>query len=95
MNKAIEDNSFEGWLNEEIRDVTFSDKRLIERFKKLLNQLWKNLGQSIPLAWQDWANTKAAYRFLSNSKITIEKILQGHFTGLLTNCYNFATIDEN
>ena len=58
MNKAIEDNSFEGWLNEEIRDVTFSDKRLIERFKKLLNQLWKNLGQSIPLACQDWANTQ-------------------------------------
>ena len=79
MNKAIEDNAFEGWLNEEIRDVTFSDKRLIERFKKLLNQLWKNLGQSIPLACQDWANTKAGYRFLSNSKITIEKILQGHF----------------
>ena len=79
MNKAIEDNSFEDWLNEKIREVTFSDKRLIERFKKLLSQLWKNLEQSIPLACQDWANTKAACRFLSNSKITIEKILQGHF----------------
>ncbi|MCA1378603.1 hypothetical protein I6F16_33970 [Bradyrhizobium sp. IC4060] len=21
------------------------------------------MGQSIPLVWQDWANTKAAYRF--------------------------------
>ena len=79
MNKAIQDNSFDHWLNEKIRDQKFSDKRLIDRFKKLLGQLWKNLVQSIPLACQDWTNTKAAYRFLLNSKITIEKILQEHF----------------
>jgi hypothetical protein len=79
MNKAIQDNSFDHWLNEKIRDQKFSDKRLIDRFKKLLGQLWKNLVQSIPLACQDWTNTKAAYRFLLKNKITIEKILQEHF----------------
>ena len=29
-------------------------------------QIGSAMGQSIPLVCQDWANTKAAYRFLSN-----------------------------
>jgi hypothetical protein len=35
--------------------------------------------KSIPLACQDWANTKAAYRFLSNDRVNEEDILSGHF----------------
>lgn len=31
------------------------------------------------MAFQDWCNTKAAYRFLSNSKVTEQDILTGHF----------------
>jgi hypothetical protein len=37
------------------------------------------IGQTIPLACQDWANTKAAYRFFSNPRISEEEILSGHF----------------
>ena len=37
------------------------------------------MGQSIPLVCQDWANTKAAYRFFSNGRVTEEEILTGHF----------------
>jgi transposase-like protein len=37
------------------------------------------LGQTIPLACQDWANTKAAYRCFSNDRISEEEILSGHF----------------
>ena len=33
-------------------------------------------GESIPL---DWANTKAAYRFFSNDRMSEEDILRGHF----------------
>ena len=36
-------------------------------------------GESIPLACQDWANTKAAYRFFSNDRMSEEDILRGHF----------------
>src|SRR4051794_14398956 len=42
----------------------FQDARLGRRFQKLVGQLESRLGQSIPLACQDWNNTKAAYRFL-------------------------------
>ena len=42
---------------------------------------WKRagLGESIPLACQDWAGTKAAYRFFSNERVSEEEILRGHF----------------
>jgi hypothetical protein len=34
---------------------------------------------SLPLACQDWANTKAAYRFFANERVTEAEILAGHF----------------
>jgi len=37
------------------------------------------MGQSIPLGCQDWANTKAAYRFFSNERVNEADILAGHF----------------
>jgi hypothetical protein len=37
------------------------------------------LGEPIPLACQDWASTKAAYRFLDNPRVDESAILAGHF----------------
>ncbi|WP_443678799.1 transposase DNA-binding-containing protein [Paraburkholderia unamae] len=37
------------------------------------------MGQTIPFACQDWASTKAAYRFLSNDRVSEHDILSGHF----------------
>jgi hypothetical protein len=37
------------------------------------------MGESIPLVCQDWANTKAAYRFFSTERVAEEDILGGHF----------------
>jgi hypothetical protein len=45
----------------------------------LIEQTEAAVGESIPLACQDWANTKAAYRFFSNERVSEEDILQGHF----------------
>jgi hypothetical protein len=36
-------------------------------------------GKSLPTAFQDWANTKAAYRFFSNENVSEDRILAGHF----------------
>src|ERR1700753_809463 len=57
----------------------FSDERLAKRFRKLLGRIGSALGGSIPLVCQDWANTKAAYRFFSNDRVSEEEILTGHF----------------
>lgn len=67
------------WIESELASCKFNDARHGTRLRKLLAQLSENVGGSIPLASQDWANTKAAYRFFSNPRISEEEILGGHF----------------
>lgn len=67
------------WLIQELSSCKFKDERLGKRFKTLCEQLWNGVGEPIPFACQDWANTKAAYRFFSNERITEDQILHGHF----------------
>ncbi len=67
------------WAEDEVAHCDFKDERLGKRFRTLLQQLTEGIGKSIPFACQDWANTKAAYRFLSNPRVSEEAILSGHF----------------
>ena len=73
-------DSFDGkWLDQELAGSSFADERLGQRFRKLVDQLEGAMGESLPLACQDWANTKAAYRFFSNERVSEAEILAGHF----------------
>lgn len=45
----------------------------------MLGELSKGMGDSLPMACQDWAGTKAAYRFLDNPRVDEGVILAGHF----------------
>jgi hypothetical protein len=67
------------WVDRETAGCEFRDARLGDRFRKLLAQIGSAMGQSIPLVCQDWANTKAAYRFFSNDRVSEADILAGHF----------------
>ena len=67
------------WLDEEVEGCRFADGRLGKRFRFLLERLAKGLGETIPMACQDWASTKAAYRFFSNPRVSEREILAGHF----------------
>jgi Transposase DNA-binding len=69
----------ETWVDAELTGCKFRDERLGRRLRKLLQQIGSDVGQSIPLVCQDWANTKAAYRFLSNDRVSEREILTGHF----------------
>ncbi|WP_218018917.1 IS4/Tn5 family transposase DNA-binding protein [Novosphingobium rosa] len=69
----------ETWIDGEIDITGFGDARLGDRLRKLMCCLDSATGQPLPLACEDWANTKAAYRFLSNSSASEEHILAGHF----------------
>jgi hypothetical protein len=42
-------------------------------------QIESAMGQSILLVCQDWSNTKAAYRFFSNDRVSEADIFAGHF----------------
>jgi len=67
------------WTRVEIEGGCFPDARLARRFGSVLEMISRRVGDSIPAACQDWANTKAAYRFFSNERVTEEEILGGHF----------------
>lgn len=69
----------EGWISQEVDDDVFQDARLGRRLRALLGQFAQAPGQSIALVCQDWANIKAAYRFLSNKRVSEADILAGHF----------------
>lgn len=69
----------EGWVEQEIAECEFPDQRLRTRFGKLLSQLSEKIGAALPAACQDWAATKAAYRFFDNPRVDESMILAGHF----------------
>jgi Transposase DNA-binding len=76
---VAEARSNDDWVDRELADCDFKDERLGKRFRSLLEQLSASPGESIALACQDWANTKAAYRFLDNDRVNEAEILAGHF----------------
>ena len=67
------------WIDNEVGGCNFKDVRLTKRFGKLLGMMSAGIGESVPYACQDWANTKAAYRFFSNDEVSEDRIMAGHF----------------
>ena len=78
------------WIDKELAGSQFPDARLTRRFKLLIERLAEGIGETIPMACQDWANTKAAYRFLSNERVNEADILAGHFA---STCDRFRATD--
>ena len=67
------------WVDDEIAGSAFQDMRHSKRLRQLLGQLAGKIGATTPWACQDWASTKAAYRFFGNDRISEANILAGHF----------------
>ena len=74
----------QNWVGTETARCDLGDVRLNRRLEAMLAALVDRPGKSLPTAFQDWSNTKAAYRFFSNENVSEDKILEGHFaaTGL-------------
>ena len=73
------DATIDPWWEDELAGCVFVDERLGQRLRKLIERMAGAIGASLPLACQDWANTKAAYRFFSNDRVSEAQILAGHF----------------
>ena len=69
----------ERWFDEELAGCWLGDGRLDRRLRQLVERMGAGFGESIPLACQDWAGTKAAPRFFSNERASEEDILRSHF----------------
>lgn len=69
----------DAWVPNQVDVTAFRDRRLGKRLARILDDFSKRIGSTLPLASQDWAGTKAAYRFLDNPRVDEEAILAGHF----------------
>ena len=69
----------QSWVQTETAGCDLGDGRLNRRLGTMLEALGERPGKSLPTAFQDWSNTKAAYRFFSNGSVSEDKILEGHF----------------
>ena len=67
------------WTVEEFSKVNLQDKRLNKRCQKIASDLEQQPTDPINQACEDWADTKAAYRFCDNPKVTPAKIIWVRF----------------
>ncbi len=66
-------------VGDEVAGSGFGDPRLQRRFAAVIEQFSARLGASVPWACQDWAAVNAAYRFLSDPRVSEAEMLAGHF----------------
>jgi len=66
------------WIDTEFNTIDLGCDRLYKRAAKVLHNFFVKPQSSIPEAMGSWPDSKSAYRFISNPKITPEKILQPH-----------------
>src|SRR5262245_46297741 len=77
-------DGMDGWVERELGGAEFPDQRLKARLGRILADLGRRIGATVPMACQDWAATKAAYRFFSNRRVDEGIILAGHFAATKT-----------
>ena len=66
-------------LADEFKTIELGDPRLNRRAVLLAERLGQKPSASIPNACQSWAETAAAYRFLSNEQVSWDKVLSPHW----------------
>jgi hypothetical protein len=75
---CAEDVACQSWVADEMRALDLGDKRLNRRACRLVEQFAARSTASIPGACGTWANSKAAYRFFDNPRVTHAAVLAGH-----------------
>ena len=76
--------------------VNLPDKRLEERLAVMVEKFSQAPNQSIPQAFDgDWAQTKGAYRFLKNDRVTREALLAGQREATRERLSNRPLSDRN
>ena len=68
------------WAKEEFKTLDLGDARLQARAVLLAERLGSKPMESIPNACSGWAETQAAYRFLSNARTDWHQLLESHWT---------------
>jgi hypothetical protein len=67
-----------GKVRKEFQSAEFGDQRLTDRLMQVGDRLGRAPAESIPNACEDWASTKATYRFCDNERVDPNEILDAH-----------------
>lgn len=66
------------WAQEEFAFADLGEPRLNKRVVKIATHLAVSPGGTLPQAFADWAELKAAYRFFENPRVDFAKVVQPH-----------------
>ncbi|GGJ01095.1 hypothetical protein GCM10008995_08710 [Halobellus salinus] len=67
-----------GTVRKEFQSAEFGDERLTNRLVQVGDRLGRAPAESIPNVCEDWASTKATYRFCDNERVDPDEILSAH-----------------
>ena len=67
-----------GTVRKEFQSAEFGDGRLTDRLMQVGDRLGRAPAESVPNACEDWAFTKATYRFCDNERVDPNEILSAH-----------------
>jgi len=74
------------WAQEEFGFAELGDPRRNKRLVNIASKLAANPGGTLPQAFPDWAELKAAYRFFDNAVVDFEKVLEPHLIRTRLKC---------
>lgn len=66
------------WAQKEFAFADLGDSRLTKRLVNVATNLAASPGGTLPQAFPEWAELKAAYRFFDNRRVDFQKVLQPH-----------------
>jgi len=72
------DMDVSGWVRTEFRSADFGDKRLTDRLVQIGDELGSSPAESIPASCENWASTKATYRFCDNDRVDPSEVISAH-----------------
>lgn len=69
-----------GTLSHEMRSADFGSKRLSDRFAVMVESVMKKPKESFPEIFESEAEQEAAYRWLRNPRVTLQKAIEPHLS---------------
>jgi hypothetical protein len=80
------------WTNNEFFSADLGDERLNKRLSIISERFAQSPTSPINHACDDWAETKAAYRFFRNEKIAYKEITKSHIAATKERCRDYSTV---
>ena len=92
MPGTMKETSQAEWIEEELMDVDFGDRRLSKRCKLLLGRLAADPQASVNGACHGWAETHAAYQFFDHDAVDEFQVLAPHRRATLERMKSFPVV---